>query len=168
MKPAILMSTAMGLLAAAPVLAQSIVDQLISEYQARGFDFIEVQQGPSQIKVEATINGQTTEVIYDAATGRILEIETEIADADDRNRTGVEIRQRARDFFDGRSDDDDHGHDGSGDDDDRDGAGHDEVDDRPEGSDDRRDDDNQGRADDHDEDHDDDDDDDDEDEDGDD
>ena len=127
MKPVILISTAMGLLAAAPVFAQSIVDQLVSEYQARGFDYIEIQQGFSQIKVEATMNGQTLEVIYDAATGRILETETEIADASDRNRTGVEIRQRSRNFFDGRSDDDDDDR-GRGSDRDDDDADHDDDD----------------------------------------
>lgn len=145
MKPVILISTAAGLLAAGPSFAQSMVDQLVSEYQARGFDFIEVQRGFSQIKVEATVNGQTLEVVYDAATGRILETETEVADADDRNRTGVEIRQRARDFFDGRSDDNDddrdRGRDDDDDDDDDDRGGYDDDDDHDDDDDDHDDDD---------------------------
>ena len=145
MKPVILISTAAVLLAAGPSFAQSMVDQLVSEYQARGFDFIEVQRGFSQIKVEATVNGQTLEVVYDAATGRILETETEVADADDRNRTGVEIRQRARDFFDGRSDDDDddrdRGRDDDDDDDDDDRGGYDDDDDHDDDDDDDDDDD---------------------------
>lgn len=114
MKPIFHFTAAASLLVASPLFAQSIVDQLVGAYQERGFDFIEIQQGLSQIKVEATMNGQTVEVIYDAVTGVILDSEVYTADASDLNRTGLEIRQRDRDFEDLRADirsDDSYGRD---------------------------------------------------------
>lgn len=105
-------------------------DQIVSEFQAEGYTFIEVTKGISQFKVEAVRGSEKLEVVYDAETGAILKSELEDA-GDDANRTGVKIRERARDFVRG---DDDHGGKGrgrgrGGDDDDDDDSGHDDDDD---------------------------------------
>ena len=59
MKRLLLTTTAAGLVMTGPALAQSLVDRLVSEYQNRGFTYIEVYEGPTQIKVEATLGDQT-------------------------------------------------------------------------------------------------------------
>lgn len=121
-------------------------DQLVSEFQAQGYTFIEVTKGLSQYKVEAVKGTEKIEVVYDAETGAILKSEMEAA-GDDAGRTGVQVRERDRNFV--RNGDDDRGGKGRGHDDD------DDDDDR-----DDDDDDHSGRDDDDDDDHDDDDDDD--------
>lgn len=141
----LMMTTAAGLFMAAPAAYAITAEELVAEYQAADYDFIEVTEGISQIKVEATRDGQTIEVIYDAETGEILKSEQEAADAEHRDRTGVQVRSRARDFLDAddlddEDDEDDHdeddderghdeGDDDEGDDEDDDGRGHDEGDD---------------------------------------
>jgi len=138
MKRFFMMTTAAGALIAGPALAQDMVERLVAEYEARGFEFIEVQRGLTQIKVEATMDGQTIEVIYDSETGDILEYETNLADAEDSARSGLEISSRNRDFTDDDDDDDDD--DEGGDDDDGD-DGDDSSDDDEDDSDDDEDDD---------------------------
>ena len=113
-------------------MAVVTTDALVSDLQAQGYSWIEVKQGPTQIKVET---------VYDIATGAVIESETERASVAEQGRTGVEVQTRDRDFEDGRDDD-------SGDDDDRDDGGRDDD------SSDDRDDDHGGRDDDdHDDDH---------------
>lgn len=121
MKRFLLTTSAAGLVLTGPALAQGLVDidRLVSEYQARGYTYIEVNQAPTQIKIEATLGDQKIEVIYDAASGAILESEVELADADDRGRVGVEFDREDSDFTldDDDDDDDDYGHDDDGSDD---------------------------------------------------
>ncbi|MCU0816956.1 MAG: PepSY domain-containing protein, partial [Cypionkella sp.] len=83
-----------GGMAYAAVTAESIVADL----QAQGYTWIEVKRGPTQIKVEAVKGNTKVETVIDSATGTVLEREVERADADDVGRTGVEVRNRSRDF----------------------------------------------------------------------
>ena len=115
---------------AGPALAQDMANRVADAFLAEGYDFVEIQQGLSQIKVEATRDGRTLEVVYDRATGQVLERELELADAEDAARTGVEIRVRNRDFTDDSDDDDRGGRDDDDDDDsDDDRGGRDDDDD---------------------------------------
>lgn len=114
-------------------------EAVVAGLQADGYTWIEVKRGPTQVKIEAVRGTEKIETIYDRATGVVIEREVEVADGDDLGRTGVEIRDRSRDFTDGRGRDDD-------DDDRDDDRGRDDRDDR---DDDRgRDDDDNGRDDD--------------------
>ena len=91
MKKILLSTTAAIALASAPALAQSATDQIIADLQRQGVTYMEIKQGPTQIKVEAVRDGTKLEVIYDSATGEILRQETEVAEGEYATRTGVEI-----------------------------------------------------------------------------
>ncbi|BDW84215.1 MULTISPECIES: PepSY domain-containing protein [Roseicyclus] len=156
MKRLFLTTSAAGLVLGGAAWAQSQnvvdVDALVTEYQTRGATYVEVYQGPTQIKVEATQGNQTLEVVYDAATGAILYTELDPADAEDMRRSGVEFNREDRDFTldddedddDDSYDDDDDGYDDDDDDDDDDSddrGGDDDDGDDDSGSDDDGDDD---------------------------
>lgn len=83
--------------------ADAFTDQAIAKFQDMGFDFIEVQDGISQLKIEGIKGTQQLEVVYDKSSGRILKQEQERADARDIGRTGVSVRQRNRNFVDAPS-----------------------------------------------------------------
>ena len=108
-------------------------DGLISRFQGDGYTTIEVTRGINETKVEAIRNNEKLEVVYDNATGAVLETEFGTPDADDDIRPGVTVRDRNRDFV--RDDDD-------SDDDQDDDRDDDQDDDRDDDSDDDRDDDN--------------------------
>lgn len=171
MKRILLLSAALSFVASmsfAAVTAQGLVD----DYLAQGYTRVEVVTGRTQIKVEAIGPSGKVETIYDTATGTVLKQEAERVTPREARQTGVEIRQRNRDFIklrrnastasdDNGSDDsnddlnDDHGDDGVGhdanDDHGNDGPGHDANDDHG-GDDDHGDDDHGGdddRGDDH-------------------
>jgi len=112
MKTIVITTTAV-LFSAGMAASQDLADQLLTQFQADGYEYIEIQRGLSQIKVEGIRSGMETEIVYDAVTGAVLSTEVGRADSDDIGRTGFEIRTRARDF----TDDDDNDH-GRGDDDD--------------------------------------------------
>jgi hypothetical protein len=116
---------------------------LISRFQGDGYTTIEVTRGINETKVEAIRNNEKVEVVYDNATGAVLETEFGAPDADDDIRPGVTVRDRNRDFV---RDDDDRDDDGDDDqDDDRDddnGSDDDGSDDNDNGSDDNDSDDN--------------------------
>lgn len=109
--------------------ADAFTDAIVTNLQDLGYEFIEIQSGISQVKVEATRGTDKLEVIYDRVTGAILKQENEQAEAEDIGRSGVKIRNRDRDFLrdsddDDRDDDDDNSgsgssNSGSGSDDDR-------------------------------------------------
>jgi hypothetical protein len=128
-----------GSMAFAAVTAEGIAADL----QAQGYTAIEIKRGPTQMKVEAVNGTRKVEVIYDIASGTILKQEAGLPEAGDDIRTGVRIRDRARDFVRVRtvssSDDNASGNDDDDDDDDRgrgsdDGADHDSGDDHGGGS----------------------------------
>lgn len=104
--------------------AQSIADQVISQLEADGFTFFEVKNSPNQVKIEAVRGSQEVEYIYDLASGALLKQETGTADAEDRNRRGIQTDSEDDDFIgdnrpSDREDDDDE-RDDERDDDERD------------------------------------------------
>ena len=52
--------------------ADQFTDTVVSKFQELGFDYIEVKEGISQLKVEAIQGNRKLEVIYDRETGKIL------------------------------------------------------------------------------------------------
>ncbi|WP_084861083.1 PepSY domain-containing protein [Salibaculum halophilum] len=100
MKTTLLSTTAALALATSPVFAQSATDQIVADLQSQGYTYIEVKEGPSQIKAEAVRDGRKLEVVYDSATGEILKQETEAAEGDYATRTGVEVDSDDEDFLD--------------------------------------------------------------------
>ncbi len=99
--------------------AGAFEDTIIQRYKDMGFQFIEIDQGPTQTKVEAIMpDGRKVEVIYDRATGKILKQENERADSREIARTGVEYDHDDDDFLDDDDNDDEDDHDDDHDDDD--------------------------------------------------
>ncbi len=95
-------------------------DGLISRFQGDGYTTIEVTRGINETKVEAIRNNEKVEVVYDNATGSVLQTEFGTPDADDDIRPGVTVRDRNRDFVrddDDRDDDQDDDRDDDQDDD---------------------------------------------------
>ena len=129
MKKFLLSTTAAIALASNALYAQSITDQIVSQLQAQGYESIEIENGQTQIKVEAILNGRKLEVVYDALTGVILNEEVSTADDDDTLRRGVRISSSDDDDF---LDDDEDDNDDDEDDDtdsDRDGGDDNDEDD---------------------------------------
>lgn len=125
MKTTLLSTTAALALATSPALAQSATDQIVADLQSQGFTYIEVTEGPNQIKAEAVRDGTKLEMIYDSATGEILKQETEAAEGEYATSTGVEIDSDDEDFLDDddmdeADDDEDDEEDGQEDEDDDD------------------------------------------------
>lgn len=126
--------------------ADAFTEAVVAKYQDMGFDFVEIQNGVTQVKVEAIRGSEKIEVIYDRETGKILKQETERA-GDDSGRTGVQVSDRDDDFLDDSDDDslDNSGYGSHDDDDDYDDNGgsgsHDDDDDYDDDSDDSNDDD---------------------------
>ncbi|WP_424176854.1 PepSY domain-containing protein [Yoonia sp. TsM2_T14_4] len=129
MKKFLLSTTAAIALASNALYAQSITDQIVSQLQAQGYESIEIENGQTQIKVEAILNGRKLEVVYDALTGVILKEEVSTADDDDTLRRGVRISSSDDDFLDDDEDDnDDDDHDDDEDEDDNDDNDDDDTD----------------------------------------
>lgn len=114
-------------------------DSVIADFRARGYDFIEIERGATQLKAEGIRGTEELEIVYDLATGRIIKQETGRADAEYIGRTGVEF-DVSNDSFVGDDDDDrdddsdrsgrDRDDDDDDDDDDRSGRDRDDDDDR--------------------------------------
>lgn len=110
-------------------------DQIVRDLQAQGFTRIEVKNGLTQTKVEAIRGTEKVEIVFDRDTGEVIKQEVETVRAGEDTRSGVEVRNRDRDFVDGsRSDGDDddddrNDRDDSRDDDSRDDDDHDDDDD---------------------------------------
>lgn len=94
----LLLLTAGMMLSAGMAAASITAEQLVAAYQAQGYTTIDVTTGVSQIKVEAVLNQTQVEVIYDMATGAILNQEQSVAGANDANQ-GVEIATANADFL---------------------------------------------------------------------
>ena len=140
-KQLVMMAAAMALYGTT-ALAVVTAEDVVASLQADGYSWIEVKRGPTQIKVEAVKGTSKVEKIIDIETGRVLQTETENADPEDMGRTGVQIRDRDRDFLDDGSDD--NGGDDDDDSDDDNGGDDDEGNDDNGGDDDEGDDDNGG------------------------
>lgn len=133
------LSTTAALWLGTAALADAFTDAIIEDLQNAGYDYIEIQDGPTQVKVEAVKGDTKIEVVYDRSTGKILSREFETAETEYLGRSGIDVDEDDDDFHgdDGRDDnehdedhrddeDDDHGDDHH--DDDEDDAG-DESDD---------------------------------------
>ena len=129
MKKFLLSTTAAIALASNALYAQSITDQIVSQLQAQGYESIEIENGQTQIKVEAILNGRKLEVVYDALTGVILKEEVSTADDDDTLRRGVRISSSDDDDFLDEDEDDNDDNDDDDTDSDRDGGDDNDEDD---------------------------------------
>lgn len=106
--------------------AQSATQGIILQYQDLGFQYIDIEEGRTQTKVEAIMpDGRKVEVVYDNSTGRILKQENDRADSYERRERGVDVDREDYDFVDasgnyleGYDDDDDDDFDDRYDDDD--------------------------------------------------
>jgi hypothetical protein len=128
---ALLLSAAL-VLTAPMAMAAVTTTEVVDSYRSQGYSWIEVKQGPTQIKVEAVKGSEKVEVVIDIETGAVLKQETERASTRDQGRTGVDVSTRDEDFV-GRDDDDD---DDRNDDDDDDDGRDDDDDDHGRGDDD--------------------------------
>jgi len=82
---------------------------VVSTYQTQGYTYIEVKDGPTQIKVEAIKGSTYIEVVYDKVSGEVVSTESGTASAEDAAQTGVSVSTVDRDFEvgdDGHDDDD--------------------------------------------------------------
>ncbi|MCU0911511.1 MAG: PepSY domain-containing protein [Rhodobacteraceae bacterium] len=107
MKRTLLLTTATTLLFGTAAMAAVTVESVVSAFQADGYENIEVKEGPTQIKVEASRGADKIEIVYDKASGV---------------DPGIDISRSDRDF-----EDDDEGDDE--DDDDEDDENDDDEDD---------------------------------------
>ncbi len=134
--------------------ADPFIDAVVRNFQDLGYQYVEIERGPTRLKAEGVRGTEELEIVYDLASGRILRQETGFADDDDIGRRGVVI-ETSGDFPDddldddedddrrpGRDDDDDWDDDND-EDDDRDDDD-DEDDDRDDDRDDDDDDDDDG------------------------
>ena len=104
MKSQLLTTTTIAILASSAVFADAFTDQIIADLSAQGFTSIQIENGPTQVKVEASDGTQEVEFIYDRATGQVISQETE---ADDNDGTpGVSVSQSDEDFDEDESDND--------------------------------------------------------------
>lgn len=128
-----LIATAAALTLVAPYAFAQQPDDLIAQLQGQGYDVLEVEVGPTQIKVEAVKDTQMHEQVYDRATGELLAEDVGPVSADDSTGDGkIEIEEEDHDFLakDGTiSDDDDDDHDDDDDDHDDEDEDEDEKDD---------------------------------------
>ena len=129
----LMMFTAAIALSAGMATAAAITtNDVLAMYQT--YTWVEIKEGPTQIKVEAGKDGMTIEVIYDKESGAVIKTETSSADADEISRTGIEIKVVDTDFGDDDGDDDsddsddgdDSGDSDDGDEDDSDDDGDDD------------------------------------------
>lgn len=128
-----------SMLVGAPAFAEVSTQSIIDDLNAKGFDRIEIERGPTQVKVEASNGSQQLEVIYDRANGQIMKQEMERLRVGEDKGRGTTVRDRNADFMDddedrrdrrSRSSDDDDddykdrsGRDSDDDDDDHDKSG---------------------------------------------
>ncbi len=78
-------------------------DQLATQFQADGYSFISIKTGITQIKVEAVKDGTRYEMVYDIATGNVIDSETYAIGPINGTDPGVIVRVVARDFEDDSS-----------------------------------------------------------------
>lgn len=123
---------AAAFLATAQMASALTVEELVAQYQADGYGYIEVREGLTQYKIEAIRNGVKVEVIYDAVTGLILETESENVGTIGNSDPGVRIRKVDSDFTD--NDDEDELEDELDDEDDEDEDDNDDNDDNDDDS----------------------------------
>ena len=93
-----MMFTAAMALSTGMAMAAITGSDVVSTYQAQNYSYIQVKEGPTQIKVEAIKDGMQIEVIYDKATGDVVSTESGVASAEDAAKTGVSVKVVKADF----------------------------------------------------------------------
>ncbi len=140
-------TTAAAALIAGAGLAQTFADKVVADLQDNGYTYVEIKQGPTQLKAEGIRGTEKIEVIYDITTGEILKQEVETAEADEIGLSGVEFDRRNRDFLDDERDeldDDDDDDDDDDEEDDDEDERDDDKDEKDDDDDDDEDDDDRG------------------------
>lgn len=125
LKSKLMIFTAALALQAGIAQAAITANDVVRSYQEAAYTYIEVADGPTQIKVEAIKGSVKVEVVYDKASGDVVKQESGAVSGKDATQTGVEIKSTDKDFerkAGGASDDD-------SDDDSSSGAGDDSGDD---------------------------------------
>ncbi|MCR9150270.1 MAG: hypothetical protein NXH83_08855 [Rhodobacteraceae bacterium] len=130
-----------GVAAAPTGSAGAFESQIVANLQGMGYEYIEIETGPNQVKAEAVRGTRKLELVFDRATGQIIKREEERAGAGYLGRTGVEFDTDDDDFLDDDERDDDDDRDDERDDDERDDDERDDERDDDERDDDERDDD---------------------------
>ena len=75
-KARLMLCTAAFAFSASMAAAAITAEDVVKSYQDAAFTYIEVKDGPTQIKVEAIKEGVKVEAIYDKATGDVLSSES--------------------------------------------------------------------------------------------
>ena len=113
------------LVTAAPLMAQSSIDEVAAQLKAEGYADIEVEVFDDVIEIEGYRAGQERELIFDAATWELLKDEThadlEADDDDDDEDHDDHDDDTDDDHSDDDDDHDDDDHDDDDDDDDEEG-----------------------------------------------
>jgi phosphopantothenoylcysteine synthetase/decarboxylase len=138
MKRTLLLTTATSLLFGTAAMAAVTVESVVAAFQADGYENIEVKEGPTQIKVEASRGADKIEIVYDKASGNIVDQEIYLGQGADVD-PGIDISRSDRDFEDddeGDDEDDDENDDDEDDEDDDSDEDDDEDDDSDESDDD--------------------------------
>ena len=129
LKSKLMIFTAALALQAGIAQAAITANDVVRSYQAAAYTYIEVADGPTQIKVEAIKGSVKVEVVYDKVSGDVVKQESEAVSGKEAAQAGVEIKSTDKDFerkAGGASDDDSDDDNGSGAGDD---SGHDSGDD---------------------------------------
>ena len=100
MRRNLLASAGVSLLLAAPAMGETFAERVVEQLAADGFRALEVKNGPTETKVEAIRGGTRLEVVYDRATGQIVEQEVEPFTGIAPPAGVIEISARDRDFSD--------------------------------------------------------------------
>jgi len=66
-------------------------DRVTADLQGQGYSYIEIEQSPTQFKVEAVRGSEMLEAIYDLGSGQRVSEETQPVEAEDMGMSGVEI-----------------------------------------------------------------------------
>lgn len=79
----------MGVAAAAVSLGDRLgttEDEIRAALTAQGYQVQDIEAEDGELEAEVTLNGQEMEVVVDASTGQVLEMELETADENEKDR----------------------------------------------------------------------------------
>lgn len=130
MKRTLLLSTTLAVVAAslatgALAAGNELADRVAADLQSQGYAYIEIEQSPTQLKVEAVRGTEMLEATYDLATGQLISEESQPAEDEDRAMNGVEVGAAHDGAGDGGEDGTNDDVDGTNDDDDGDNGNED-------------------------------------------
>jgi hypothetical protein len=126
MRKSILLGAAFSLVAATALHAAITAEDIVAQYQAAGYQRIEVKVGTTTARVEAIRDGMKIEVTYDLESGAVLKTESGAVRSGEDVSPGVEVSNGGDDEAEAEDGTDDHsGYDDDADDDAGDDAGDD-------------------------------------------